>query len=792
MRTPTTIRRRLTTGALAIAAMAGALTACEQPPPPGPTSGPGDGAAAATAGASCWGIKRDYPSLPSGIYWLATPAMDRPAPFYCDMVTDGGGWVLLARGREGWLWTPAGQQSPATVRNITSGPDAFAPASLPAATIDGLINGASPAALGDGIRVERALNTTGTSFQQVRLYPRFTRWTWMWEGGHLLNKVVIGTTTYKGSNTRDTYAAAPGQTTNELAGQQGTNRLFTWTWGQNGNKAGFSYGSGGPAGSTSSTHHLWQARSNGYTLPFTRVWARPRLANTTTWPGIPAGGYPAAPKPTLLKERNELAPWGVTGLNRTGEQLVEPWSTNVLALEVGTDRVFVGGRFTGVQRGPGGTVTPQGSLAAFDLDGNWVSTFRPTIAGRVWDLALTGDGKLIVAGDFTSVNGAPNTQGLAALDPVTGAVLSGWRANVARVSATPMRVRTLAVRGTTIYAGGVFDQVTGGSATTPTTVSNAISLSTLDGSLGTWRPTPNGQVVDVALAANGSRVLMAGFFATVGGSTRQANFAVTRASDGAPVSSVAPWIPATGTPATARYQQAVAEVGDRLLVGGSEHSTQLWDSSRTTLLDAAITKPGGDTQVFAVAGDAVYVGCHCGGWLYEGSNDFTTPSGARRIEAINLVGRWDAATWTYRTDWFPGSLRGAFGEGIWAMDTDARGCLWVGGDLVRGAFSGNAATDYLGGFGRFCPQDTTVPTTPGGFSVTSSGTSRTVRWTASTDPGGGNPTYDVIRNGRVIATVSAATRSHTDPDGPKGSAYTVRAVDVRGNRSASPPPVTVG
>src|SRR5690606_34849165 len=129
------------------------------------------------------------------------------------------------------------------------------------------------------------------------------------------------------------------------------------------------------------------------------------------------------------------------------------------------------------------------------------------------------------------------------------------------------------------------------------------------------------------------------------------------------------------------------------------------------------------------------------------------------------------------------------GEGIWAMSSDSRGCLWVGGDLDRGAYSGNAATDYLGGFGRFCPLDVTVPTAPGNVALTSSGLARTISWSGSTDPDGTSPTYDIVRNGRVIATVNAATRSYTDPSAPAGSAYTVRAVDARGNRSASSAPL---
>ena len=158
---------------------------------------------------------------------------------------------------------------------------------------------------------------------------------------------------------------------------------------------------------------------------------------------------------------------------------------------------------------------------------------------------------------------------------------------------------------------------------------------------------------------------------------------------------------------------------------------------------------------------------------------------------INLVGLWDASTWNVDRSWYPSALKGAYGEGVWAMDTDPRSCLWVGGDLVRGAYSGNAATDYLGGFARFCPADATAPSKPGSFAVASTGTSRKLTWSAASDPGGGPITYDVVRNGRVVAQTSAATLTFTDPDAPAGTSYTVRAVDARGNRSASPAPKTV-
>ena len=76
------------------------------------------------------------------------------------------------------------------------------------------------------------------------------------------------------------------------------------------------------------------------------------------------------------------------------------------------------------------------------------------INGPVQDLVVTADGKLIVAGEFTSVNGVATT-GLAALNTTTGATIPGWSASVSRGTGVPY-VRSLDIQGQWIYVGGYF------------------------------------------------------------------------------------------------------------------------------------------------------------------------------------------------------------------------------------------------------------------------------------------------------------------------------------------------
>lgn len=767
--------------AIAVVMASAALVGCQPTPNDTPT---GDGLTQPNAGASCWGIKQAFPASTDGIYWLLTPAMDRPLQVYCDMTTSGGGWMLVARGREGWSFKNTGQGTPGQVRTTVTGSGAFAPAALSQALVNGLLNGAAVNGLPDGIRVERATSTTGTTWHNMYLFPAATTWTWSLPAGQRLTKIRLGTTDYPNGNTKDTGASFYDYPASPLQGASGTSRLRTYASSSNNWLQGWGFGTG-MTGSTSSTSYLYRV-SGGFTLPFSRIWLRPQIANgSVTFPVLPANGFTADPNPPGLKNTPEPMPFGVVGLNHTNEDTLDPWNTTVNVLKVHGDRVFVGGRFTGVQQGPSGATTAQGSLAAFDLDGNWISSFHPTIAGRVWDMTFTPDGKLIIGGDFTSVNGQPNTAGLAALDPTTGDVITAWHVNVSHTS-QPMRVRGLDQRNGWIYVTGRFNRVQGGTWN-QITVSNAISVNTTNGDPGTWKPVLSGTGVRVRAAAAGDRVYLAGYFNAINGDTNQGYHGITDAATGVPSAGVGPYLP-SAAPDQDHYQQAVAESGNEILVGGAEHTFQAYDRNRQNLLYSTITQKGGDSQAIETFGGYIYLGCHCPESIFQGTNSWPDPAGFFAVDPVSFVSRFDAATHQYDTSWYPASLKGVQDEGVWTIDQDSRGCVWVGGDLIQGAASGVAANDWLGGFGRFCPTDSTVPTTPTGLTTTPVGSGLTVSWNPATDASGA-VTYDVYRNNRVIATVGGT--SFTDPTVTGAVRYTVRAVDSSGNRSASPAPILV-
>ncbi|HEX8081031.1 MAG TPA: Ig-like domain-containing protein [Jatrophihabitans sp.] len=737
-----------------------------------------DGSQSSLAAPSCWSIKQLKPASANGVYWLQTTQLIAPEQFYCDMTTDGGGWVLVGRGREGWTWAHGGQGSVATLRNTPTGTGAFAPAALPAATVQGLLGGGRVDALTDGIRVRRATDLNGTTYQEMRIAASDrSDWSWAFGGGVLFSNMKVNGTNYGAGGTHSWASESK---------EQGLLRLTTSESSTHNYKMGWSYGNQ-IAGQNNTTSYLWQYTTEKSALPFTQVFIRPKLTTAGFQP-IPAEGLPASTVRPLASSTTSLnTPWGVTGILGAVSELnmeVESFA------QIG-DVMYVGGGFQRVQKG----ATPAAAdniaqpwLAGFNVNtGEWLSSFRPQLNGMVWDLQATPDGKLVVGGEFTTVNGAFGVNGLTQLDPITGATVAGWTAKVDYVTTdtnVAFQVKAIDYQDGYLYIGGRFNRVTGGVPLTgPVTVARAARLRATDGRPdGAWKPHFDGSIVELDASAQGDRVYFAGYFNNVNGVASPNHGVISTATGAASVTGLAPFQPSIGS-GTNTYQQAVKEDGGNVWVGGSQHVLSQYDRGNFALKRSHITRSGGDFQTIGVHDGVVYASCHCGNYNYSDTlnYDATTITTAKDVHNIRYIAAWDRVTGEYLPDFYPSALGTRSGIGGWELTPDSNGCMWFGGDFTRGSYHGTGY-QWLGGFGKFCQRDTTAPTTPTNLRSSTDPTGLKLAWNAAGD-NAGSVRYEVLRDDRVI--VSTNSLSYVDTTGSVPADYWVRAVDTGGNRSAT-------
>lgn len=763
------------TALLALLASVALLTGLLAPLPQGlaadPVLPPPDGLSERSAAASCWEIKQNDPGSADGVYWLLTPAMTKAEQFYCDQTREGGGWVLVGRGREGWSTAYNGSGTPDQVRAAVDGTAAFSPKQLSGELIEQLNDDESIASLPDGIRLVRATDQQGNGRQEARFThdQRRSRWTWMFDSNQPVASYTFDGTTRSGN----------GATTTNFGTDNNFRRVRVTTGSTEGWAMGFGFGSG-VRGTNSASSYLWSKDSStGYARPFTQVFLRPQLMSEDLFSAIPDSGTPAITGEASADSFALPQPWGTAGLG-AGPSSIEG-SNEVSAFAESGGKVFVGGNFTSVQRTAGGSgAAGQHYLAAFERDsGEFVSGFRPTFDNQVKAIAAMPGGRIAVGGYFSTVNGESH-RGLVVLDATTGEIDEAFTGSLINAlgGGVPV-VRSLDVQDGYLYSGGSFTHSTGGSVTSQVYTRNAARFAVADGTPdGGWNPEFNGTVVSLDASDRGDRAYFAGFFSRSKNRESDKAAALSTSSE-----ELYPWEVLFSNRDAGRsgYQQAVLESGDRVWLGGSEHSIMSYDRGSLDVLSSSIGQRGGDFQALASDGDVVYGGCHCFDNQYEGATKWPSiGNGWAESHHIYGAGAWSASTGE-RIPSFNGSFNTSRGAGAWALFVDSTGALWQGGDYSYSTREGYQR-QWSGGFVRHQQLDTSAPTTPTSPSAQLSAEGVSLSWTGSSDDRG-ITAYQVLMEDRVVATVEdTSTRL---PVAPADTRYFVRAIDARGNTSAS-------
>ncbi|MFC2177196.1 LamG-like jellyroll fold domain-containing protein [Actinomycetota bacterium] len=506
--------------------------------------------------------------------------------------------------------------------------------------------------------------------------------------------------------------------------------------------------------------------------------------------------------PTLLADET----WGVVGLY---DSLTTSTPAEVMAIEQIGNTIYVGGQFLEVVRRRNEPHHDQPFLAAFDAtSGVWIDWWRPELNGTVYALEAAPDGsRLYVGGEFTSVNGIGDTQGLVALDPATGKVDGTFTAQIegADNSPTPGAVRTIRAVSNWVYIGGSINFVTGPNRNSRVRVNKVARLSAANGTPDpTWLPAVrDGSVWGLDVDESRNRVYLVGFFESINYLPDTGNFIAVRTSDGSPITGL------NRFPALSPNQPHQFEVlvdGNNVWTVGAQHVIQKLNATDLTIDRRWFTgfEPGyhigGDFQSIGVLDDRIYASCHCWGVIRELPNSVTTLGEAMDIEPlageVQGIMAFDRGT----GDWISSFLPDIFGQiGGWAMHGAGDGCLWAGGDFnrrVEGDLWRNGVVRYCDEAGQGPPvappleeppnnSESSPPSRPGNPGVSNGpGDDLVLSWNASTD-NTAIATYIIYRDGAEVWR----TRRTSMQIAP-GGVLSVQAVDPSGNVSHFSDPIS--
>jgi hypothetical protein len=483
------------------------------------------------------------------------------------------------------------------------------------------------------------------------------------------------------------------------------------------------------------------------------------------------------------------------------------WDQAVVGNTVYAVGEFTTARPAGVAVGGAGQV-PRSNILAYNLTTGVLSTtWVPSLNGPGRTVKASADGKRIfVGGSFTAVNGVTRRR-VAALDAVTGALVTSWNPN------PDSRVSVLDVAGDTVFLGGIFTVVGG----QPRSRLAAVSATT--GALLPWAPSANAEVMAIAAVPTAGRVVVSGRFTTMNGA-RWYGMASLDGLTGA----TQPWA-AVSTIRNAGANAAIYSLktdgvrvyGNGYWFGGAPDGNFEGSFAANPADGTLVAVNGcrGDQYDNVPIGPTLYVVGHTHDRSMINGMPQTTPTSYQQAVALTVgqavsglrnrggtFNGWPAPELlTWRPTWTPGTYTG-LGQSAWTVEGDSR-YLVLGGEFLK--VNGTPQQ----GLARFAvpalapnkdgPRGAATDLAPS-LSARLLGTVR-VSWTASWDRDNRTLGYQVLRGDQAAtATVVASGNvdsewwrrpalSIDDTTAPRGTVqtYRVRVKDPWGNTLTSTP-----
>lgn len=475
--------------------------------------------------------------------------------------------------------------------------------------------------------------------------------------------------------------------------------------------------------------------------------------------------------------------------------------------------VYVVGRFTNARPAgspAGQNQTRRNNVLAYDLTtGNLKTAFNPNLNGQALAVAASPDGsRIYVGGEFTSVGGVPRSR-IAALDPVTGAMITSFNARA------DGPVKALAATASTVYVGGLFTRVN------DTSRARMAALRASDGGLiSSFAPVFTGnadsspRVNAIVLSPTADRMVIGGNFVTLNGSSRPGyGLGMITATTGASLP-----LPLNDEIRNAGKDSAILSLasdgtsfyGTGYVYGGGGNIegafSANWSDGRVKWIEDC----RGDSYGVYAATNVVYVAGHPHYCLNLGGYGETQPP-------MRAVAFSEAATGVLATDtrahhdhggepapsllnFFPHMLHGTFsgqGQAAWSVAGAGKYVVWAG------EFPTVNGTPQQGMVRMATPDIAPNLQGPkvGGSNFTASLSSPAagqvrINWTANYDLDNANLVYTVFRDNlpTPVATLTRASTwwsrpamTFTDTGLTAGQhSYRVRVVDPFGNSQTSP------